>query len=442
MTQDICGLLSDCTVRIKNKSTHKQHDGSGFFVGQNLILTCAHVVRGLREGDYVEEIYIMATGDTYRGKLQRIFFEEYIDLAILEIEGERINHPCVYLGKPWLDPKSKCDLHTFGYPINSPDGDTVPFKYQGTSYRGKTYLWHRLTDAHVEPGLSGSPVLHISTGLVCGVISIHHNNNAKPYSRAISTESIFYSFPDLERLRAEFHSKDQRWHNLIPDLNLKEKVEGVVGNTDYCKSYILDILRDTHAEGSKNLIKELYEKYSLEFIDVLESLLDRSCAPSSYEEREQLVIQTASLIGNCKESILILYRILDNPDSRVGNRIKAKNMINSLREVNLMSIMKEWVKQIGYPIRFPTDQDIIPPMKRIREFRIFLSNEQISDLLQDQNSVALMSSFLVDNGRPPILENSLYLFLGIQDKDFHTLIRNSSLKERFIKHEKEWVEES
>lgn len=443
MPEDISGLLKDCTVRIKIDRNQDQYDGTGFFVTPNLILTCAHVVLGCKEEDYIEEIYILATGNIHKAKLKSIYTDENVDLAILEIEGETLDHRCAYLAKPKLD--LGCKFYTFGYPKNNPDGDSVQFNYEGPCRKNtnKTpYFWHKLTGGYVEEGLSGSPLLQISTGLVCGIISIHYSNNEQSYTRALSTESIFYIFPDLENYRFISHTKDKSWHNLIPGLNQENGKEDLSGNPDYCKAFIYDVLKNPENSKDVKLVRRLYEKYKIQFTAVLESLLDRYSIPSClHNEKEELVISTIFLIGDCEESISILYKILNNINAEIKNRLRAKSIINSMRNIDLKSISKEWIRKINYPIRFPTDRDVIPIIQRIREFRSLLSDENISDLLKNQNSITIISSFLDGNGAPPILENSFYLFLSIENKDFYTLIRNSSLKERFIEHEKKWMDE-
>jgi V8-like Glu-specific endopeptidase len=438
MPQVITNLLGECTVRIKIKSHQTQHDGSGFFVAPNLILTCAHVVSRLSEGDLIEDIYSIKTGDSYKAKVKYKATDKSIDLAILEIVGEMPNHPCVYLGSSELI--VNCDLYTFGYPRNSPEGDTVTFKYDGPHYKrsttdSKKFLWHKVSGGHVEKGLSGSPVLHLLTGLVCGVVAIYHDNNEKSYVRAVSTDSVFYTFPELEDLRASFHIKDNRWSKLIPSPQTMGQIEDLAENPDYCKFYILDVLKNPETNQDARLVRQLYEKYNLPFTHALESLLDKSkMPPSLYQKRQELVIQAVLTVGHYEDLTSIIYSILDDIDSLVETRLKAKYAINNLKKTDLGKAVKDWAKQIDHPIRFPTDQDVNPLIERVRGFERFLPNEKIADLLSNQKSIEAMSSFLLNCEEKPILENCFYLFLSVENENFYELVRNSYLKENFSEY--------
>lgn len=69
--------------------------GSGFFVGNNLVLTCAHVVSCIDESQYFEKVKVTLNHTSKKGKV--IFYKSkpYPDIALIEVEFT--NHTCLYL---------------------------------------------------------------------------------------------------------------------------------------------------------------------------------------------------------------------------------------------------------------------------------------------------------------------------------------------------------
>jgi len=117
--------LKDCTVRISHEGG-QNHDGSGFFVSPQLIVTCAHVCQ--KAGG--KPIYIHWRGHPYFVRIKSYSNDvEITDLILLELVDSQIQHPHVHLDdKPIA---IGAELFNFGYPDNYPQGDVGSFEYVG-----------------------------------------------------------------------------------------------------------------------------------------------------------------------------------------------------------------------------------------------------------------------------------------------------------------------
>jgi BMFP domain-containing protein YqiC len=204
-------LLEKCTVRIHTDSSH----GTGFFVAEKLILTCYHVV----EKSNGISIFWKETQKKYEAIVKYQIEDYNIDLALLEIIDDSFdeNHPCVYLGPERSMPGDS--LASFGYPENSSCGDTVTFKYEGTSNPGKEnrdqHWLHKIKGGEANYGLSGAPLLNTITEKVCGIICISRGPGTDLGARATPTAIIFKNFSELEGNNQSFHEKDRRWKSRL-----------------------------------------------------------------------------------------------------------------------------------------------------------------------------------------------------------------------------------
>ncbi|MEO1183026.1 MAG: serine protease [Cyanobacteria bacterium J06636_28] len=93
MSQPIEELLQQCTVRLNLPG--KYGHGTGFFVAPGLILTCAHVVKGLKEGERIT-VRWQGQDDFAQADIEQTL--PTFDLALLRFTPpEGGNVPCVYL---------------------------------------------------------------------------------------------------------------------------------------------------------------------------------------------------------------------------------------------------------------------------------------------------------------------------------------------------------
>ena len=203
MTEEKHLDLQKCTVRLHVSGGQ----GTGFFVAQGLILTCAHVV-GAKEN--LVKVFWKAGQETFTARVEKSL-KFPLDLALLQLEGEIFNHPRVYLDE--TKPKINEDLYTFGYPKEAgkdySDGDSATFKYEGESFKGDILLL-KLKQGESPGGFSGSPLLNLSTGKVCGMVNLSRGSDLG--GRAVSVNVILKEFPEI----AKFNQQQQKRQDINP----------------------------------------------------------------------------------------------------------------------------------------------------------------------------------------------------------------------------------
>ncbi len=145
---------------VGNKLSH----GSGFFVNdQGLILTNFHVVK-----DSVS-IEVVAGGELYWAEL--VGYDEWIDMALLKIDA--VNTPFLK-----IEPEQKMagvgdEVLAIGSPLR---GDLEYSASKGivSSYRMIGGYPLVQTDAAINHGSSGGPLVHLKSGSVIGIITMRY----------------------------------------------------------------------------------------------------------------------------------------------------------------------------------------------------------------------------------------------------------------------------
>lgn len=144
--------LKKSTVKIDSPSDV----GSGFFIDQDLIATCHHVV----EGCSASELEIVWQGSSYQATSIESNPED--DLALVSVKINK-KHPCVQIDKR-IETGDEC--FTFGFPEAYRDiGDTLTFVSEG---HNEKFL--KFKEGQFESGFSGAPILNYRTLKVCGVV--------------------------------------------------------------------------------------------------------------------------------------------------------------------------------------------------------------------------------------------------------------------------------
>jgi S1-C subfamily serine protease len=150
--------------------------GSGSFISKRLVLTCHHNIEGIPEGG---EIRIqMPNGRTYR-TVKVVHEDADVDLALLEVRDTLIYYHRV------IDVEdsrtTSANVSSAGF---SPSGGGwslyggVIGSYQGSETKGGPNIY-RSTSAHLEPGMSGGPL--INDGLkLHGIMVWRHETYDKP----------------------------------------------------------------------------------------------------------------------------------------------------------------------------------------------------------------------------------------------------------------------
>lgn len=204
-------LLEDCTVRVDIPGS----SGTGFFIAPGWLLTCAHVI-GKTEGTI--QVFWKKTDRYYMAKIEcQIAIP--IDLALLKLINKLDGHPCVYFdpSKPATD-----DLMvSYGYPKERKKGDSYKFRFVGTSEEESELKFYKVQGEEPKGGTSGSPLLNLYTGQVCGMV----NRSSRPdVARAVPwvliEQHLSELAPEHELVlkNKRFHQHDKRWRNLLPCL--------------------------------------------------------------------------------------------------------------------------------------------------------------------------------------------------------------------------------
>jgi|GEM_PF-1383476 len=196
---DITELLQQCTLRVSVGGGQ----GTGFFVAPQLILTCAHVVASANSETI--HVFWQSQNQHYTASLEKILPEDYLDLAILKLNTPDLNHPCINFES--LYPQLNDDLYSYGYTQDYPDGESATFKYEGESTKNNSLLF-KLKGGQANFGASGSPLLNLRTGKVCGILNISRNTNTDLGGRAVPVSIIFAQFPELAELNQRFHQNN------------------------------------------------------------------------------------------------------------------------------------------------------------------------------------------------------------------------------------------
>ncbi|WP_431676345.1 trypsin-like peptidase domain-containing protein [Kitasatospora sp. KL5] len=213
-------LLEQCRVLVRGST-----DGTGFFVSPGFVVSCAHVVGNGPGGpvqlhwagaDYEAVVRAASPGTSEWGAT----LYPYPDLAILEVVGQRPDHPCV-----WLD----TELPDAGTGLTAVGFTDILERYTASERRadrlvsgGRTALQGRplleLVADEINPGLSGGPVLSHAGGGVCAVVKATRLENSTMGGFGVPVDALRLLDPAVYRTMIEahdrFHAVDARWHTL------------------------------------------------------------------------------------------------------------------------------------------------------------------------------------------------------------------------------------
>jgi len=198
--QSLINLLEECLVRI----TPSDKIGAGFFVAPRLILTCAHLVDNIQIGEHVSIFWHKK--EEFKAQLMKVCPPPYPDLALLGVEGIPEDHPCVFFDNETHVGDS---LYSIGFPQGYPNGSPSTFALEGNT--GGPDLLLTFKEGEVRPGFSGSPLLNLHSGGICGMIRLTRGEGTLMGGRAIPVSTILEHFPELAEEQRRFHADDQRW---------------------------------------------------------------------------------------------------------------------------------------------------------------------------------------------------------------------------------------
>lgn len=197
LNSDLSNLLKDAVVAIESSNR-----GTGFFIAPGLVATCNHVVE--KADGQVEVVW---RGAKLRGTMLPDPALAARDLALLQVTDSPVDSPCVRLDTTACDPFTEC----FGYGFSDlrPAGDPITVVAEGAT--GDALL--KLKDGQVRPGLSGSPLLNLRTGNVCGIIKRTRDRNTALGGLAIPASDLL-SNTHVARTQLQYHAANPKWTKL------------------------------------------------------------------------------------------------------------------------------------------------------------------------------------------------------------------------------------
>ncbi len=198
-------LLPSCAVRVDVGGTPT---GTGFFVAPATVVTCSHVIEAHRLVDGDPAISVVDREGVRRlADVATDAPAEQVDLAILKVRDAG-SHLCVLLD-PDVQPFD--DLYTYGYPPKYPDGVSTTLAAEGPMGN----RWTKLKDGQVQFGMSGSPLLNMRTGGVCGILKRSRDPATSSGGYAVSIDAVLQLDTKLSNANESFHARRRDWFKLL-----------------------------------------------------------------------------------------------------------------------------------------------------------------------------------------------------------------------------------
>lgn len=221
-------LFRSCTVQIMKGG---KESGSGFFVAPGLVVTCVHVVGGTEpvstyQGDKAEltirwKKIISAPVRMVRrlcdqDKLMPDLDVGYPDVALLTVKLAK--HPCVGIDEDLPDIREDPNFQIYGYPYEGGSGDCLTpgrLIYRGKKeYRdkkGEEQVLIDLASDTIKPGMSGSALLNLRSGNVCGIVVATRSETYPDGGFAVPWKALGKHLKGVINANREFHREDKRW---------------------------------------------------------------------------------------------------------------------------------------------------------------------------------------------------------------------------------------
>ena len=219
-------LLELCTVRVECDGTAK---GTAFFVAPGYAMTAAHVVGGALGLSVV----LRSEQGTWNGRVTNLWPpgncewthvpDPYPppDVALIGInDGPR--HLCAFLARK--RPRAGAEVMALGHGRHFARRDVVAVETESFTLTGElsaggaelTVL--KLGHGQASSGMSGAPVLDVSTGQVIGMLRTSRDTHSNLGAWVVPAELIRRLLPDGVRAGAErFHLLDDRWRRALAE---------------------------------------------------------------------------------------------------------------------------------------------------------------------------------------------------------------------------------
>ncbi|PKW18601.1 trypsin-like peptidase domain-containing protein [Saccharopolyspora spinosa] len=255
---DLKEHLQGCVVRLSGTGLR---GGSGFFVAPGYVLTCAHVV----DGQVGRQVAVTWNGDDHSGSVvwsgpradrtQQVW--PHPDLAVVQVP---VDSPCV-----WLDenvPDYDADLFASGHArLYGPREERRPaaLTSPGLIELGDVSLL-RISGDELPDGMSGGPVLDLTTGAVCGVVKTARARNAPHGGVAVPVRALRELPPDLLRElwrgHDRYHASSGPWPGLLDRMS-DRRSNGLALEEIVDPKKLQPVLRPTEISELRSLLADL-----------------------------------------------------------------------------------------------------------------------------------------------------------------------------------------
>ena len=227
MNVALASLLKSSIVRVRTG----RGEGTGFFVAQGLVLTCAHVISG-RVG---EAAVVHWRDRILRGTVLRQYPAEgpadglfpYPDIGLVALDTP-IDHPVVLLDTE--PPALETRLHTRGFTTTwspMPTEEPSTFTYAGShDVEGGSLL--KLVSGETVPGMSGGPLLDLSRGVVCGIVKTSRALDSDRGGWGIPMGAVAEYLPEVVEANRSAHADGSDWLDFASQLRGRASSDVVV----------------------------------------------------------------------------------------------------------------------------------------------------------------------------------------------------------------------
>jgi len=177
--------LKEYVVRINTLTS----SGTGFFIERNKILTCYHVI----ENSDIKKIEVFSYNQKKPILATILDTNKDYDLALLKIETD--NKLFVKINKS-ISSGDKC--YSYGFPNkedyyekldvskeNQRKDDPLTFEFEGHNSQ-----FMKFKNGLFEKGFSGSPILNLSTGAICGMIILSRSTRIDLGGEGVSIDKL------------------------------------------------------------------------------------------------------------------------------------------------------------------------------------------------------------------------------------------------------------
>ncbi|HUI61232.1 MAG TPA: trypsin-like peptidase domain-containing protein, partial [Steroidobacteraceae bacterium] len=209
-------LAADCRVRVGlDIADAPEEGGSGVWIAPGKVLTCAHVVPAGRNtkvevGWHDHTLSGIVTDQVPNTARDGLW--PYPDLAVIAVDGAP-EHPCAWLSEA----VPMHDLVAFGHSAALGEGlrqaDVGGWR-GGSHVFGEGRFW-QFKGNELVSGMSGGPVLDVSSGAVCGIVTVSIGEGADRGGYVMPVEGLRHlglqRRHDLLTAHDQFHGRDRRW---------------------------------------------------------------------------------------------------------------------------------------------------------------------------------------------------------------------------------------